>query len=64
MNVLRTALSKRSASVLPGKRSLHKYFQPDTAISGQEALASIKRDGPYAVVVSDMRMPGSDADRT
>ncbi|MFZ0745281.1 MAG: response regulator [Terracidiphilus sp.] len=48
-------------AILDGyKRSLHKYFQPDTATSGQEALASIKRDGPYAVVVSDMRMPGMD----
>ncbi|HUN84093.1 MAG TPA: response regulator [Terracidiphilus sp.] len=48
-------------AILDGyRRSLHKHYQPDTATSGQEALAAIKRDGPYAVVISDMRMPGMD----
>ena len=48
-------------AILDGyRRSLHRYYEPDTATSGQEALAMIKRDGPYAVVVSDMRMPGMD----
>lgn len=48
-------------AVLEGyKRALHKDFQPDTAVGGQEALAAIANGGPYAVVVSDMRMPGMD----
>jgi response regulator RpfG family c-di-GMP phosphodiesterase len=48
-------------AVLDGyKRLLHKDFQPDTASSGREALDLLSRQGPYAVVVSDMRMPGMD----
>jgi response regulator RpfG family c-di-GMP phosphodiesterase len=48
-------------AVLEGyKRILHKDFQPDTASGGPEALASLSQNGPYAVVVSDMRMPGMD----
>jgi response regulator RpfG family c-di-GMP phosphodiesterase len=33
-------------------------FDLDTAGSGDEGLALIQSSGPYAVVVSDMRMPG------
>jgi diguanylate cyclase (GGDEF)-like protein len=45
--------------VLQGyKRSLRKQFKLDTAPGGKEALEQIDRDGPYAIVVSDMRMPG------
>jgi response regulator RpfG family c-di-GMP phosphodiesterase len=48
-------------AVLDGyKRALHKDFNPDTAVGAQEGLAAIKKTGPYAVVVSDMRMPGMD----
>ncbi|MGA9527853.1 MAG: HD domain-containing phosphohydrolase [Terriglobales bacterium] len=48
-------------AVLEGyKRALHKEFQPDTAVGAQEALTLIDNSGPYAVVVSDMRMPGMD----
>ena len=42
------------------KRSLHKEFAIDTATSGSEALAHLSDSGPWAVVVSDMRMPGMD----
>ena len=43
------------------KRQLRRYFKEiDTALSGAEALDFIKRNGPYAVVVSDMRMPEMD----
>lgn len=42
------------------KRSLHKFFDVDVALSGHEALEQIHRNGPYAVVVSDMRMPVMD----
>jgi len=46
-------------SVLDGyRRMLHKEFQLDTAGGGEDGLALIKETGPYAVVVSDMRMPG------
>jgi DNA-binding NtrC family response regulator len=41
-------------------RLLHGTFQIETAISGAEALRKLKRSGPYAVVVCDMRMPEMD----
>ena len=48
-------------AVLEGyRRALHKEFQTDTAVGGREALWAIANDGPYAVVVSDMRMPSMD----
>ncbi len=43
------------------KRQLRKDFKEiDTALSGHEALKLIREQGPYAVVVSDMRMPEMD----
>ncbi len=48
-------------SVLEGyQRLFHDDFKIDTANGGNEALAGIAANGPYAVVVSDMRMPGMD----
>lgn len=48
-------------SVLDGyRRLLHKEFSLDTAIGGVEGLAAIAEHGPYAVVISDIRMPGMD----
>src|ERR1700678_1843840 len=45
-------------AVLDGyKRMLHREFQVDTAVGGEQALATIQEHGPYAVVISDMRMP-------
>lgn len=45
-------------NVLSGyRRSLRGQFDLTTAISGQEALEKIASDPPFAVVVSDMRMP-------
>jgi response regulator RpfG family c-di-GMP phosphodiesterase len=41
-------------------RQLRKAFQVKTAVDGQDALALLERDGPVAVVVSDMRMPRMD----
>ncbi len=32
----------------------------DTAVGGEAGLAAIQSRGPYAVVISDMRMPGMD----
>lgn len=42
------------------ERQLRKRFLVKTAISGDEALRVLKEDGPFAVIVSDMRMPGMD----
>ncbi len=47
------------SSVLDGyQRLLQRQFRISTALGGQEGLATIERIGPFAVVVSDMRMPG------
>ncbi|MGE5084184.1 MAG: response regulator [Acidobacteriota bacterium] len=47
-------------NVLDGfRRTLGREFMLETAVGGQEALALMDK-GPYAVVVSDMRMPGMD----
>ncbi len=40
------------------RRSLRKSFDVDTAEGGQEALEKMAANGNYAVIVSDMRMPG------
>ena len=42
------------------ERQLRKKFEMDTALGGEEGLAAIEENGPYAVVVSDLRMPGMD----
>lgn len=42
------------------KRELRKRFEIYTAASGSEALSILKTDGPFAVIVSDMRMPLMD----
>jgi putative nucleotidyltransferase with HDIG domain len=47
--------------VLEGlRRSVHTEFVADLAVGPEEGLAKLKKDGPYPVVVSDMRMPGMD----
>lgn len=40
------------------QRQLRKRFPLKTAICGDEALQKMKDEGPFAVIVSDMRMPG------
>jgi DNA-binding NtrC family response regulator len=42
------------------RRLLARSFEVDTASEGPEALALMDSNGPYAVVVSDLRMPGQD----
>ncbi len=42
------------------KRQLRGEYAVDTAGGGKEGLALMKTRGPYAVVVSDLRMPGMD----
>jgi len=39
------------------KRQLRKRFQIYTAPGGEDALDILKNEGPFAVIVSDMRMP-------
>ncbi|MHB8901990.1 MAG: HD domain-containing phosphohydrolase [Thermoguttaceae bacterium] len=47
------------SNILVGyQRALRKQFAIETALGAEEALQSIARQGPYAVVVADMRMPG------
>jgi len=40
--------------------NLRKNYQVFTALTGEEALKTLKRIGGAAVVISDMRMPGMD----
>jgi DNA-binding NtrC family response regulator len=42
------------------RRSLSREFLIETALGGQQAVKLATDSGPYAVVVSDMRMPGMD----
>jgi len=49
------------SDVLSGyRRILSREFHMETALGGAEALRLVSENGPYAVVVSDMRMPGMD----
>jgi response regulator RpfG family c-di-GMP phosphodiesterase len=41
-------------------RSLFHEFHADTAEGPESGLEMLKKQGPYATVVSDMRMPGMD----
>jgi response regulator RpfG family c-di-GMP phosphodiesterase len=51
-------------AILAGfQRSLRREFTVDVAAGGQEALARLAGVDPYAVVVSDMHMPGMDGVR-
>ena len=48
-------------NILDGyRRSLSREFLLQTAMGGQQALELVAESGPYAVVISDMRMPGMD----
>lgn len=42
------------------ERGLRKHFHIETALGAEQALAVLETQGPFAVVVSDMRMPGMD----
>ncbi|MFH1417727.1 MAG: response regulator, partial [Planctomycetota bacterium] len=42
------------------RRGLRRLFEIETAEGGAEGLEAIASQGPFAVVVSDMRMPGMD----
>ena len=40
------------------QRQFHKTFSIETALGPEEGLAAIASKGPFAVVISDLRMPG------
>ena len=40
------------------QRALRKRFHIEPALGGEEAIEAVRHQGPYAVVVADMRMPG------
>jgi len=42
------------------QRYLRKQFRLDTALGGTEGLKTMESKGPYAVIVSDLRMPEMD----
>jgi len=42
------------------RRQLHPKFDVTTASGGAEAIQIVMRQGPFAAVVSDLRMPGMD----
>src|SRR5260221_2261200 len=42
------------------RRQLRKQFTIETALGGEEGLEAARSQGPFAVVVSDLRMPGMD----
>jgi response regulator RpfG family c-di-GMP phosphodiesterase len=41
-------------------RQLRKYFSVYTALGGEEGLRAVSEREPFAVIVSDLRMPGMD----
>ncbi|GAB4378695.1 MAG: response regulator [Calditrichia bacterium] len=42
------------------KRNLRRNFNLETALGGEEGLEILQKKGPFAVIVSDMRMPKMD----
>ncbi|HEY1802114.1 MAG TPA: response regulator [Terriglobales bacterium] len=47
------------AETLEGYRQLlESEFRVETAVGGEDALVALNNRGPYAIVVSDLRMPG------
>jgi len=57
----RILLVDDEVNVLEGyRRNLSREFLIETAMGGEKALHIVTENGPFAVVVSDMRMPGMD----
>lgn len=51
-------------NVLSGyRRALRNEFLVETADGGEAGLRALQADGPFAVVVSDLRMPGMDGNQ-
>ena len=52
------------SNILDGyKRQLRKQFTIETAEGGEKGIQIIKNNGPFAVIVSDLKMPGMDGNR-
>jgi len=45
------------------KRQLKREFHVETAQGGKQGLDAVANSGPYAVIVSDLRMPGMDGNQ-
>jgi len=39
---------------------LRRFFQVETVATAQDGLIALKNNGPFAVILSDMKMPGMD----
>ena len=64
MMTTKVLLVDDDANVLSAyKRELCRRFHVHTEPGGREALRTLKRRGPFAVVVSDLRMPVMDGIR-
>ena len=51
-------------NILDGyKRQLRKQFSIETAEGGEKGLDTVKNNGPFAVIVSDLKMPGMDGNQ-
>lgn len=49
------------SNILDGyKRQLRKEFTLETAVGAEQGLRMVREQGPFAVVVSDLQMPGMD----
>jgi DNA-binding NtrC family response regulator len=52
------------SNILDGyKRQLRKKFNIETAEGGEKGLEAVNNNGPYAVIVSDLKMPGMDGNQ-
>jgi response regulator RpfG family c-di-GMP phosphodiesterase len=59
MNPSKILLVDDELNILEGyQRQLRRLLKTEIAQSGDQGLQAIKESGPYAVVVSDFRMPG------
>jgi response regulator RpfG family c-di-GMP phosphodiesterase len=59
MNSVKILLVDDELNILEAyQRQLRKFFTTEIAQSGDHGLQTIMESGPYAVVVSDFRMPG------
>lgn len=52
------------SNILDGyRRQLRKQFDIETAEGGEKGLDIVKNSGPFAVIVSDLKMPGMDGNQ-
>lgn len=52
------------SNILDGyKRQLRKQFDIETAEGGEKGLELVRNNGPFSVIVSDLKMPGMDGNQ-